>query len=157
MKRSEAFPSRFISKDDVATPLQVTIESVEHDTVKDDNGDKIVTVMSFVESKPMIINNTNWMTIEDVWGDVSDNWIGKVIELYHDPSVMFGGKKVGGVRVRIPNTNAKPAQVLGGDPAMTFWAKAYELDISKADAKVILAAHGDNFANALADISKPKS
>ena len=29
-------------------------------------------------------------------------WIGKQIELYHDPNVLFAGTRCGGIRVRKP-------------------------------------------------------
>ena len=33
------------------------------------------------------------------WGDESDNWIGKLAEIYCDTSVIYAGKEVGGIRV----------------------------------------------------------
>jgi len=105
MKRSEAFPSRFLSKDDVEVPRQGTVDRLKRETLKSDEGDEIKTVLYFREEtlKPMILNNVNWMTCEDAYGSDSDMWLGKKIELYHDQNVMFGAKRVGGVRVRIPS------------------------------------------------------
>lgn len=34
------------------------------------------------------------------WGTESQNWIGKSVQIYCEPSVTYGGKEVGGVRVR---------------------------------------------------------
>lgn len=103
MKRSDAFPSTYLSKDDVAIPIILTIAEVQHVTLKGDNGDEQKVAAYFVEpdSKPFILNNTNWMVLEDAFGEDSDLWKGKSIELFKDPSVMFGGKRVGGVRVRL--------------------------------------------------------
>lgn len=108
MKRSDAFPSKYVSKDDVETPVVWTIAKVEKvEMDADDGGKKSPPVIFFTEqeSKPLILNNSNWMTIEDAYGDDSDRWTGKQIELFKDPSVMFGGKRVGGVRVRKPSDN----------------------------------------------------
>lgn len=33
------------------------------------------------------------------WGDDATEWVGRRASLYGDPDVMFGGKKVGGIRV----------------------------------------------------------
>lgn len=33
------------------------------------------------------------------WGDDATEWVGRRAELYGDPDVSFGGKKVGGIRV----------------------------------------------------------
>jgi len=116
MKRSEAFPSKYMSKDDVKVPVRATIAAVRFDVLKGENGDEQKPVMYFQgDVKPMIVNNTNWMTCEDAWGDDSDNWLGKSVELYFEPSVMFGGKRVGGVRVRISASGKTQAAA----PAMT--------------------------------------
>lgn len=34
------------------------------------------------------------------WGKESDNWVGKSVQIFMEPSVTFGGKAVGGIRVR---------------------------------------------------------
>ena len=34
------------------------------------------------------------------WGTESQNWIGKSIQIYCEPGVTYGGKEVGGVRIR---------------------------------------------------------
>ena len=40
-----------------------------------------------------------------------NDWVGHKIVLYHDPTVSFGGKLVGGIRVRMPrNAKAAPAK-----------------------------------------------
>lgn len=35
----------------------------------------------------------------DAWGDESDDWIGKRVALYREPSVTFGREKTGGIRI----------------------------------------------------------
>jgi hypothetical protein len=106
MKRSDAFPSRYVNKDDVQTPVMATIDTVRFDTIQGRSGgeDEDKPVVYFRDNvKPMILNNTNWTTLEDTYGPESDDWTGKTIELYCDPGVMYGGKRMGGVRIRIPN------------------------------------------------------
>lgn len=34
------------------------------------------------------------------WGDDASNWIGKHAQLFHEPSVRYAGKEVGGIRIR---------------------------------------------------------
>jgi hypothetical protein len=102
MKRSEAFPSKYISKDDVNPPILANIMDVRSEVFEEEEGKKSKPVMYFGgEIKPLILNNTNWMTLESEWGDDSDSWKGKTVELYCDPNVMFGKKMVGGVRIRV--------------------------------------------------------
>ncbi len=140
MKRSDAFPSRYISKDDVMNPITATIDTVRFDTIKGDNGDEDKPVVYFRDGvKPMILNNTNWMAIEDAYGPESDAWTGKAIEMYCDPGVMFGGKRVGGVRVRIVKGAVKLAMTIEQANAFSFIAKSGEtmtigqLDTAKLD------------------------
>lgn len=104
MKRNHAFPGNYLAKDDVADPITAVVGTVNLEPVKCEHGDEHKPVMRFRNDqlKPLILNLVNWQTIEDAYGDDSDAWIGKPIEVYCDPSVMFGGRRVGGVRVRIP-------------------------------------------------------
>ena len=34
------------------------------------------------------------------WGADSDNWIGKSVQIFMEPSVIYAGKEVGGIRIR---------------------------------------------------------
>lgn len=34
------------------------------------------------------------------WGQDSDNWIGKSVQIYMEPSVRYAGQEVGGIRIR---------------------------------------------------------
>jgi len=123
MKRSEAFPSKYMSKDDVKVPIRVIMISVGKEILSSDNGEESKPVLYLDnDRKPLILNNINWMTIEDMYGDDSDSWKGKDIELYFDPTVMFGNKRVGGVRVRKPHGNTKQEQEQLSPLAM--WADA---------------------------------
>lgn len=105
MKRSEAFPSKYLSKDNISKPTVGIIASVTPETLGqgDDQETKPIVYFSSGIDKPMVCNTTNWMTIEDLYGDDSDNWVGKPIEVWVDPSVSFGGKRIGGLRFRAPS------------------------------------------------------
>ena len=35
----------------------------------------------------------------DAWGDESDDWVGRRVALYREPSVTFGKEKTGGIRI----------------------------------------------------------
>lgn len=133
MKKSEAFPDRssYISKEDVDTPRIGTIFSISHKTFEEDGGEKRKPVFSFVEEdlKPFICNPTNWDLIEYLYpGDDSNVWIGKKIELWHDPTVMNKGKRVGGVRVRKPSAAAQQAAPASPPFANFAAATAYALE-----------------------------
>jgi len=147
MRKSEAHPSNWLAKEDLFEgPVQATIASVKREEVSSgDHGTETKTTMHFREKdiKPMILNVTNWDRVEAAYGLESDDWIGKVVELYHDPEVMFGREKKGGIRVRIPN--GKPVgTALVGKPLS--WedalSMATEVGMSEAVLKDTLKAEG---------------
>lgn len=146
MKRSEAFPTKYLSKDDITAPTVGTIARVVNETLGQGEDQEIKPVMYFSAGipKPMVLNNTNWMNVEAVYGDESDNWTGKPIEVWVDPSVAFGGKRIGGLRLRAPAGNGKPATIRERWDALTKRAKAAgvavpDLDAAAADADILAA------------------
>ena len=53
--------------------------------------------------KPMVLNSTNGQIIAAITGsEESIHWAGHKLVLFDDPTVSFGGKLVGGIRVRAP-------------------------------------------------------
>lgn len=110
MKRTDAFKSNYLGQGDLEQPTIAVIQDVGIESLNGDGGKEDKPVAHFTNGiKPMILNLINWQTIEDAYGEDSDLWVGKRVELYVDKNVMFGAKKVGGVRVRIPNGVAHPA------------------------------------------------
>jgi AraC-like DNA-binding protein len=106
MKRSDAFPSQYVSQADVQSrDLTVTIASIKMDEIRtgseSDGETKPVVFFREPDVKALVLNGTNWDSIADAYGPDSDGWIGKKITLYFEPNVKFGNKRVGGVRVRI--------------------------------------------------------
>jgi hypothetical protein len=125
MKRSQVFPSNYFGKADVEEgPVTGIIASVIVDTIKSDHGEESKPILHFTARlRPMILNLVNWNTLEAAYGEDSDDWGGKQVEMYFDPTVMFGKERVGGVRVRIPKVESKfAAPGLNGAVAdlMTF-------------------------------------
>lgn len=118
MKMNEMFPSNYLKKEDVSHPITATIRDVITEEVSGDHGKESKPVIRFNGSvKPMILNKGNGELLCSLYGDDSLAWHGKSIELYMDPNVMFGGKRVGGIRLRAPSQNgagAAPASSSGG-------------------------------------------
>jgi len=134
MKFSEMYEgeSKYLSKKDLPAPRVVTIANVYQETVKSQHGSKQECLVSFTDAgiKPLILNTTNGNTIMYAYGDDPNLLRGKVIELYHDPNVEYpAGTRVGGVRVRIPSSNA-PAQQPAPSPGATAdnWTYQQALD-----------------------------
>jgi len=49
--------------------------------------------------RPYKPNKTMRKLIISQWGDEGDNWVGKFLRIYNDPSVKWAGKEVGGIVV----------------------------------------------------------
>jgi hypothetical protein len=126
MKRSDAFPSQYMTTDDVKTAAKkLTIMRVEMREIDSGNKAESKPVAFFKEpgTKPLILNNTNWIAIEAAYGGESDNWTGKEIVAYFDPHVSYGGKQTGGIRVRMPRVPATAP--VAPPPAMPEEEEAY--------------------------------
>jgi hypothetical protein len=104
MKRNEAFPGKYLKQEDVDPPVLAIIDKAIRDEVSDGESKETKTILFFSnEIKPMILNGENWDTIAALYGDESDAWTGKQIEVYRKADVRFGNKITGGVRVRATN------------------------------------------------------
>ncbi len=103
-KVSQMKNSKFLKRADVGEEgTLVTIVNVhEVDVAMEGREPDMKWAMTFREfEKPMILNSTNAQLCEKFLGsDDTDDWAGKKVVLYDDPTVAFGGELVGGIRVR---------------------------------------------------------
>jgi len=92
--------------------VRVVIEAVNVEDVKNDEGKERKLVARFIgKEKGLVLNRTNADKLAELAGsDDYDQWAGTPCILYVDPSVTFGGKRVGGIRIRGVN-GGRPAQV----------------------------------------------
>lgn len=104
----------FLKQEDLQgkTP-RVVIASVELDDVKDNDTGKTERklLMHFVgKDKALILNRTNCESLEEICGtDDYGSWVGHPVILFTDPTVKFGGKTVGGLRIRSVQSKAPVA------------------------------------------------
>ena len=79
---------------------RVTIDHVEAEVVGKDKELKPVTYFKTL-GKGLVTNMTNREKIAEIRrSKVMDDWPGTRIELYVNPDIGFGGKRMGGIRVR---------------------------------------------------------
>ena len=101
--------SKYLKKEDVGIGGQnLKIASLSRIDMND--GER-KTVLNWTDStvKPMVLNKTNKNRLAMVLkADTVGELIGKVINVYNDPLVEYGGKMTGGVRIR--------AEVIAGQP-----------------------------------------
>lgn len=111
MNLNDLIETKYIKQEDVDGEVLVTIRSVKKENVaKEDDEPKYKGVIKFDEfKKPMVANPTNLKRIAKAFGNDTEGWIEKQVILYVDPDVEFGGKIVGGLRLRVPSRIAKGA------------------------------------------------
>ncbi len=83
-------------RDPICTIEEVTVKKFEND-----GRVQVKLDITFAEEeKHLLCNVTNATTIGDVFGSETDAWVGRKIQLYVDPNVMFGGRRTPSIRVR---------------------------------------------------------
>jgi len=95
--------SKFLKKEDVGEGTLCIISSVSQENVAKEGADpEMKWCLHFTNlDKPLVLNSTNMQLIARFTGsENTEDWEGKRIILYDDPSVSFGGKLTGGIRVR---------------------------------------------------------
>jgi len=100
--REDVSPSRWFKAADVTQPRNLTIKEVERIELKDPTGeskDKLV-VRFENEKKSLVLNGVNYDAIADLYGDGTEGWSGKEIQLFQT-STRMGNKSVPCVRVRV--------------------------------------------------------
>ena len=115
-KTSEMRESKFMKQSDVGAGALLTVSGCEpHNVAKEGAEPDNKWCLSFEEAeKPFVLNGINIQLCEKIFGsDDTDDWVGKQIVLYVDPTVAYQGKITGGIRVRAPKlkaaAKAKPA------------------------------------------------
>lgn len=108
---SQLSKSNYLKRADVQRPMLVTIKDVVQEQMKDEHGQpESKWVIYFLEQeRGMVLNKTNAELIALFTKERNtDNWTGHKVVLYDDPTISFGGKLVGGIRVRAPRQPAAP-------------------------------------------------
>jgi len=62
-------------------------------------GDQPIAVYLEGDHQPFKPCKTMRRVLIAAWGEYGHNWVGKSLTLFNDPEVMYGGVKVGGIRI----------------------------------------------------------
>jgi hypothetical protein len=103
---SELFPGRYIKAETLNGKARTyQIEDVE--PVKLSDGSEKPVISFEDERLKLILNKVNAEAIASLYGRNTDNWSGKLVELY-PTRTPFGSKMVDAVRVRAPRRQRPP-------------------------------------------------
>jgi hypothetical protein len=147
MNRHDFFESKYLAKENITAPIRAHISHVQAEVLKSERGDERKPILHFTGGTPkaMVLNVINWTTIEEAYGEEVEGWSNKPIELYVDPNVMMGSKKVGGIRVRIPSDkvvhagNGHAPSLMNINMALTALAA---VGLTKDDLKRVITSKG---------------
>jgi hypothetical protein len=107
MKVSQMIQHKFLCKGDLDEDTPATIKSLKLEDMPGDGGEQRWVVYFRKLQKGMVLNTTALRLLGQTFGDESDAWIGKKVVVYLDPTVLFKGQVVGGLRLW-PVKPAKP-------------------------------------------------
>lgn len=92
--------SNWLRQEDLDKPRLYTIKGFDVDKVGEDQ--KLIAHFADTDDQ-LVCNKTNLSLMAAFFGSTdTEDWEGKKIVLYRDPGVMYAGKVVGGIRVRLP-------------------------------------------------------
>ncbi len=120
MKRSEAFPSKYLKAADLPRDgIGITIKSISRELV----GDDVRPVAKLHgHTKSLALNPTNWDLIVDLLREEdSDRWIGREIPIY-PTQCPYKGEIVDCIRVR----ERAPVEQRPGDSSVRAMLKSFE-------------------------------
>ena len=107
--------SKYLRKEDFPDPRVMTIERFTTENVaREGEPDETKWILHFTgEKKPLVLNSTNIQILKATFGTPGDS-VGQRVQVYTDPNVSFGGKLVGGLRLRGPSKKASAGQARAG-------------------------------------------
>lgn len=100
--------SQQINADDLlSSPVTVTITGAVEGTAEQ----PVLITVAEVQGKTYRPSLTMRKVLGAVWGDETDDWIGKRCTLYRNPDIKFGGQTVGGIEIGAMSGIERPVEV----------------------------------------------
>ena len=97
--------AKYLKKEDIPSPVNTSILWIKEEEVTTPGKGTETRLVLYFDGlkKGLVLNTANAEALADVTGtDDYEKWSDVPIQLYADPDVTFGKKKVGGIRIRKP-------------------------------------------------------
>jgi hypothetical protein len=104
--------SQYLTKEDCGDAgMIVTVAGLAMADLENDGKTDRRTILKFHgECKPMVLNQTNKELLKIATGETTAGGVkGKQIIVFNDPTIMFGGKVTGGIRIKSVPQQQTPA------------------------------------------------
>ena len=114
----------YLKKEDLSEPLNTALLWVKEEKVTAPGKGTKTRLVAYFErlSKGLVLNTANAEALAELTGtDDYEKWADTPVQLYVDPDVTYGGKKIGGIRIRKPlsgptlKLKLKPVLIPGTD------------------------------------------
>ena len=95
--------AKYLKKDDIPSPVDTSILWIKEEEVTTPGKGTDTRVVLYFDGlkKGLVLNTANAETLLDITGtDEYEQWVDVPVQLYVDPDVTYGGKKIGGIRIR---------------------------------------------------------
>lgn len=102
MTSIDEFFGNYLRSEDIKAEMTVTVKEVKRESLgrNEEAKDKPVAYFENIE-KGLALNKVNSEALADIAKSREiEDWAGTKCVLYVDPNVQFGGKRVGGIRVK---------------------------------------------------------
>ena len=97
--------AKYLKKEDIPSPINTSILWIKEEEVTAAGKGTETRLVLYFEGlkKGLVLNTANAEALAEITGtDDYEQWSDVPIELYVDPDVKYGGKKIGGIRIRKP-------------------------------------------------------
>lgn len=110
MKVGKYVQGRFLKgTDDVFQENDTVIWTVDHAAEETLLGEDKLVLYFLEEDRPVVLNKTNTRRMIEGFGDDTDDWIGKRVQLYTEP-VDFNGKVTDAIRLKKAKDQSAPVR-----------------------------------------------
>jgi hypothetical protein len=112
VKISETFRSKYLKSSDLqGRTVEAEIEQVCEEEVGEAREKKLIVYFRG-KHRGIVLNQTNAVALQSSFGDETDSWAGKSVQIYTEPT-LFQGRRVDGLRIRPPAVAAAPSPAPG--------------------------------------------
>ena len=111
--------AKYLKKEDIPSPINTSILWIKEEEVTAPGKGTETRLILYLEGlkKGLVLNTANAEALAEITGtDEYEQWSDVPIELYVDPDVKYGGKKIGGIRIRKPTLVQVQVQVPVQEP-----------------------------------------
>jgi hypothetical protein len=97
--------AKYLKKEDIPSPVNTSILWIKEEEVTAPGKGTEPRLVLYLDGlkKGLVLNTANAETLAELTGtDDYEEWADTTVQLCVDPDVTYGGKKIGGIRIRKP-------------------------------------------------------